>query len=127
MGWLLPCRYILLLFVQPANFSQVAPGLVNASTPISGFNISAFAAQTGLGSPVAGNFFLTGPDNSTTTTVSSSAAGSTATSPTASTASSASASAAAGATNSAAMGVDMGKLSAIGFGLVGGVLGMLVL
>ncbi|PIL37295.1 hypothetical protein GSI_00988 [Ganoderma sinense ZZ0214-1] len=125
-----PHRYILLLFVQPANFSQVVPGIVNASTPISGFNISTFAAQTGLGSPVAGNFFLTGPDNTTTTTVgpsAASAAASTATSPSASTPSSASASTAAGATSSAPMTVDMGKLSAIGVALVAGLLGMLAL
>ncbi|KAI0775962.1 phosphatidylethanolamine-binding protein [Trametes elegans] len=57
-----PHRYTLLLFVQPANFTTVAPKFVNASTPINNFNISLFAQEVGLGSPVAGNFFLTGPD-----------------------------------------------------------------
>ncbi|EIW61216.1 PEBP-like protein, partial [Trametes versicolor FP-101664 SS1] len=61
-----PHRYILLLFVQPANFTTVASQFVNASTPISNFNISLFAEQVGLGSPIAGNFFLTGPDANST-------------------------------------------------------------
>ncbi|PIL34837.1 hypothetical protein GSI_02624 [Ganoderma sinense ZZ0214-1] len=61
-----PHRFILLLFAQPTNFSQVVQGIVNASTPRNGFNISAFAMQTALGSPVGGNFFLTGPDDTTT-------------------------------------------------------------
>ena len=118
--------------MQPANFSQVVPGIVNASTPISGFNISAFAAQSGLGSPVAGNFFFTGPDNTTaattTTTIAGTAAGSsvaagTAMSPSTATPSSPSA----GAASSAPMTVDMGKLSAIGVALVVGLLGILAL
>ncbi|KAL1944310.1 hypothetical protein VTO73DRAFT_3495 [Trametes versicolor] len=84
-----PHRYILLLFVQPANFTTVASQFVNASTPISNFNISLFAEQVGLGSPIAGNFFLTGPDanstatngTNTTSTVSGSAAAASSTSP----------------------------------------------
>ena len=60
-------RYILLLFVQPADFNTVVPGILNSSTPISNFNISLFAEQTGLGSPIAGNFFLTGPDSANST------------------------------------------------------------
>lgn len=64
-------RYILLLFAQPANFTVDAiAGVLNTSTPISNFNISAFAEQTGLGSPLAGNFFLTGPDANSTSTAS---------------------------------------------------------
>ncbi|KAL7282523.1 LOW QUALITY PROTEIN: hypothetical protein ACG7TL_003994 [Trametes sanguinea] len=78
-------RYILLLFVQPANFTTVAPQFVNSSTPISNFNISLFAQEVGLGSPIAGNFFLTGPDanstNSTNSTSTASGAASSSTSP----------------------------------------------
>ncbi|OSD04396.1 PEBP-like protein [Trametes coccinea BRFM310] len=80
-----PHRYILLLFVQPANFTTVAPQFVNSSTPISNFNISLFAQEVGLGSPIAGNFFLTGPDanstNSTNSTSTASGAASSSTSP----------------------------------------------
>ena len=72
--------YILLLFVQPDNFTSIAPMFVNSSTPISNFNISLFASETGLGDPVAGNFFFTGPDNTSASATSSSAA-STGTSP----------------------------------------------
>ncbi|KAI0638337.1 phosphatidylethanolamine-binding protein [Trametes polyzona] len=65
-----PHRYTLLLFVQPANFTAVASRFVNASTPISNFNISLFAQEVGLGSPIAGNFFLTGPDSNSTNSTS---------------------------------------------------------
>ncbi|KAI0272567.1 phosphatidylethanolamine-binding protein [Gloeopeniophorella convolvens] len=65
-----PHRYTLLLFVQPDGFLDAAAALVNSSTPITNFNISSFASQTGLGAPIAGNFFLTGPDTSTNTTTS---------------------------------------------------------
>ncbi|KAI0677394.1 phosphatidylethanolamine-binding protein [Trametes maxima] len=78
-----PHRYTLLLFVQPANFTTVAPTFVNASTPISNFNVSLFAQEVGLGSPIAGNFFFTGPDsNSTNSTNSTSTASGAAGSPT---------------------------------------------
>ncbi|OBZ76815.1 Splicing factor 3B subunit 6-like protein [Grifola frondosa] len=63
-----PHRYVILLFVQPSNFTTVAPNFVNASTPRNNFNLTTFSQEVGLGSPVAGNFFLTGPDNSTNTT-----------------------------------------------------------
>ncbi|KAH9850737.1 phosphatidylethanolamine-binding protein [Lenzites betulinus] len=80
-----PHRYTLLLFVQPANFTSAVSQFLNSSTPISNFNISLFAQELGLGSPIAGNFFFTGPDaNSTGTansTGSASAASGTATSP----------------------------------------------
>ncbi|CDO76552.1 hypothetical protein BN946_scf184982.g11 [Trametes cinnabarina] len=76
-----PHRYILLLFVQPVNFTTVAPQFVNSSTPVNNFNISLFAQEVGLGSPVAGNFFLTGPDaNSTSSTNGTSSASSAASS-----------------------------------------------
>ncbi|KAI0352989.1 PEBP-like protein [Trametes cingulata] len=78
-----PHRYILLLFVQPSNFTSVVSQFVNSSTPISNFNISLFAQEVGLGSPIAGNFFLTGPDaNSTNSTNSTASASSPASSPT---------------------------------------------
>ena len=62
--------------MQPDNFSQVAPAFVNSSTAISNFNISLFASEVGLGDPVAGNFFFTGPDASSVASSSSSAASS---------------------------------------------------
>ena len=95
---------MLLLFVQPANFSALAPMFVNASTPVNNFNISVFAAQTGLGNPVAGNFFLTGPSaNATNSTNSSSSAapGSSSTSP-------------AGGTSAAVGRAEMGWMGAAG-------------
>ena len=59
--------YVLLLYPQPENFTvdSIAP-LVNASSPITLFNISEFAEATGLGLPVAGTYFLTGPDADST-------------------------------------------------------------
>ncbi|KAL1719257.1 phosphatidylethanolamine-binding protein [Schizophyllum commune] len=62
-----PHRYVLLLYPQPENFTvdSIAP-LVNASSPITLFNISEFAEATGLGLPVAGTYFLTGPDADST-------------------------------------------------------------
>lgn len=53
-------RYIFLLFRQPAGFNSQT--LVNATTSISNFNISAFAAATGLGRPIAGTFMMVAPD-----------------------------------------------------------------
>ncbi|KAF4575107.1 hypothetical protein EYR36_006463 [Pleurotus pulmonarius] len=61
-----PHRYVILLFNQSASFDTNAPALVNASTPRTNFNISMFASALQLGTPVAGTFFLTGPDNSST-------------------------------------------------------------
>ncbi|TBU58402.1 phosphatidylethanolamine-binding protein [Dichomitus squalens] len=125
-----PHRYILLLFVQPANFSQVAPNFVNASTPVSNFNISLFAVEAGLGSPVAGNFFLTGPDNTSTPasgSSSASAAASTNTSPSGSAGTSAGAAASSGASNAASMMMGMEKLSVVGITIAMCIMGMLVL
>ncbi|TFK93685.1 PEBP-like protein [Polyporus arcularius HHB13444] len=56
-----PHRYTVLLYVQPENFDIEVSRFVNASTPIFGFNVSVFAQELGLGSPVAGNFFIAGP------------------------------------------------------------------
>ncbi|KAH0586633.1 hypothetical protein H2248_007851 [Termitomyces sp. 'cryptogamus'] len=53
-------RYIFLLFNQPDMFN--AQRLVTATTPIDLFNISAFAAATGLGDPIAGTFMRVAPD-----------------------------------------------------------------
>ncbi|KAH9899719.1 phosphatidylethanolamine-binding protein [Cubamyces lactineus] len=64
-----PHRYTLLLFIQPSNFTTAVSSFVNSTTPVNNFNISLFAQELGLGSPIAGNFFLTGPDaNSTNST-----------------------------------------------------------
>ena len=54
-------RYTLLLFDQPATFAAAVPRFVNASSPITGFDVRAFAKALDLGAPIAGNFFLTGP------------------------------------------------------------------
>ncbi|KAF8073471.1 PEBP-like protein [Lyophyllum atratum] len=53
-------RYIFLLFRQPAGFNSQT--LVTPTTPVQLFNISSFAAATGLGSPIAGTFMLVAPD-----------------------------------------------------------------
>ena len=51
-------RYIALLFAQPLNFSiPVAFQGFNATNRTK-FNISIFAAEAGLGAPVAANYFL---------------------------------------------------------------------
>ncbi|TRM70370.1 phosphatidylethanolamine-binding protein [Schizophyllum amplum] len=60
-----PHRYVILLYAQPDNFSaaSIAPLVpVNASSSPLHFNLSEFAQATGLGLPVAGTYFLTGPD-----------------------------------------------------------------
>jgi len=71
-----PHRYTILLFVQPPDFDTTAPHFVNASTPRTSFNLTTFSQEVGLGSPVAGNFFLTGPENVTNTTSSPSSSSS---------------------------------------------------
>ncbi|KAJ3775485.1 phosphatidylethanolamine-binding protein [Lentinula raphanica] len=60
-----PHRYVVLAFIQPADFNSTAPGLVNASTPRNNFNLTTFGEAVNLGSPIAGTYFLTGPSNST--------------------------------------------------------------
>lgn len=54
------CSYVFFLFNQPRGFDQQT--LVNSTTSISDFNISAFASEVGLGNPVGGTFILVGPD-----------------------------------------------------------------
>jgi hypothetical protein len=56
------CSYVFLLFEQPSGFDEKAAAFVNSTTPISKFNISAFAAEVGLGNPLGGTFMLVGPD-----------------------------------------------------------------
>ncbi|KAH9914650.1 phosphatidylethanolamine-binding protein [Epithele typhae] len=53
-------RYTILLFQEPASFASQVGALVNASTPVTGFNTRNFAHTLGLGAPVAGTFFMTG-------------------------------------------------------------------
>ncbi|KAG6899683.1 hypothetical protein C0993_007944 [Termitomyces sp. T159_Od127] len=53
-------RYNFLLFNQPEGFNSQT--LVNSSTSIFNFSLSVFAAKTGLGDPIAGNFMLVAPD-----------------------------------------------------------------
>ncbi|ETW83719.1 phosphatidylethanolamine binding protein [Heterobasidion irregulare TC 32-1] len=63
-------RYTILLFPQPDNFDHTALDLVNASVDASrlSFNLTTFASSVGMGSPLAGTFFLTkGPTADSTT------------------------------------------------------------
>ncbi|KAF9478156.1 PEBP-like protein [Pholiota conissans] len=68
-----PHRYVVLVFNQPDDFDTAAPVFVNASTPRTNFSVSDFALETNLGSPIAGNYFLVGPDDSDASTSSVSA------------------------------------------------------
>jgi hypothetical protein len=61
-------RYTLLIFVQPQDFVSKAKSLVTASTPLTGFDLKSFMKATGLGDPIGGTFWFTGPQNSTDTT-----------------------------------------------------------
>ncbi|KAI0345221.1 PEBP-like protein [Trametopsis cervina] len=70
-GWLQPApsagtgahRYIFLLFHQPAGFDRQT--FVTADTPITNFDISTFAQETGLGTPIGGTFIKVAHDTST--------------------------------------------------------------
>jgi phosphatidylethanolamine-binding protein len=53
-------RYIFLLYKQPTGFENQT--LVTPETPVQLFNISQFAAATGLGAPIGGTFMLVAPD-----------------------------------------------------------------
>lgn len=60
-------RYVILVYVQPDNFEETGLAYFNGTIPPGTsfrqhFNITDFAAKTALGNPVAGNFFLVGPD-----------------------------------------------------------------
>jgi hypothetical protein len=63
-----------LVYSQSEDFTSNVPLILNASTPRTNFNMTAFADALGLGAPVAGTFFFTGP-NGTTTASGSSATG----------------------------------------------------
>ncbi|KAG6821539.1 hypothetical protein H0H93_000048 [Arthromyces matolae] len=63
-------RYILVVYDQPSGFSENVGALVNATTPRLGFDLLDFAAGANLSDPVAGNFFLVGADNGTSTSTS---------------------------------------------------------
>ncbi|KAG5634815.1 hypothetical protein H0H81_000618 [Sphagnurus paluster] len=52
-------RYIILLYKQPPGFKNQK--LITPSTGVTNFDVGAFAAATGLGNPVAGNFFRVAP------------------------------------------------------------------
>ncbi|TFK43685.1 phosphatidylethanolamine-binding protein [Crucibulum laeve] len=67
-----PHRYVLVVFNQPSDFDTMASTFVNSSTPRNNFNLTTFAGEVGLGNPVAGNYFLVGPDNSSTSATASS-------------------------------------------------------
>ncbi|KAF9568956.1 PEBP-like protein [Agrocybe pediades] len=64
-----PHRYVLLVFDQPDNFDTDGPTFVNSTTPRTNFNISVFAQEVALGAPIAGNYFLVGPMNSSSSSV----------------------------------------------------------
>ncbi|KAG6860418.1 hypothetical protein C0995_011412 [Termitomyces sp. Mi166 len=53
-------RYIFLLFNQPTGFNSQT--LVTPDSSRLNFNLSTFAAATGLGNPIAGTFMLVGAD-----------------------------------------------------------------
>ncbi|KAJ7240357.1 phosphatidylethanolamine-binding protein [Mycena haematopus] len=69
-----PHRYMVLVYVQFEDFASKAPLILNASTPRTNFNMTAFSDELGLGAPFAGTFFLTGPDVTTTSSSGSSPA-----------------------------------------------------
>lgn len=52
-------RYVLLLYVQPPNFSQQT--VVDASTSRVNFNVTQFEAAVGLDEPIGGNMFYVAP------------------------------------------------------------------
>ncbi|KAF8827004.1 hypothetical protein HHX47_DHR5000844 [Lentinula edodes] len=58
-----PHRYVILAFIQPADFNSTGPELVNASTPRNNFNLTTFGEAVNLGAPIAGTYFLTGPSS----------------------------------------------------------------
>ncbi|KAF7301865.1 Ov-16 antigen [Mycena indigotica] len=55
--------YLILVFAQPSDFSAKAPSILNATTPRTNFNVTTFSAQLGLGAPITGTFWFTGPEN----------------------------------------------------------------
>jgi len=69
-----PHRYVVLVYVQPDNFNTTALAFFNGTIGPQAsfrnkFNITNFATNTSLGNPIAGNFFLVGPGNTTASPV----------------------------------------------------------
>ncbi|KAF7352605.1 PEBP-like protein [Mycena venus] len=60
-----PHRYLVLIYEQSEDFACKVPSILNASTPRTNFNMTAFSDALGLGAPFAGTFFFTGPSEST--------------------------------------------------------------
>lgn len=60
--------------MQPDDFADNVASFVNASSPIFNFNVSTFSATLNLGNPVAGSYFMLGPDANATISNSTSAA-----------------------------------------------------
>ncbi|KAJ7366268.1 PEBP-like protein [Mycena albidolilacea] len=71
-----PHRYLVLAYVQPDDFASKVSSILNATTPRTNFNVTAFSNTLGLGAPFAGTFFITGPDSTPTSSAPSSAASS---------------------------------------------------
>lgn len=76
----IPHRYVVLLFAQPKNFSVAAFGGINPpanTTARIGFNVTNFIRLTGLGAPLAANYFTVQNTtvNANATTTSTAAAG----------------------------------------------------
>ena len=49
------------MFEEPTTFAAAVTRFVNASSPVTGFDVRTFAKALDLGPPIAGNFFRTGP------------------------------------------------------------------
>lgn len=56
-------RYVFFLYEQPDEFDRQT--FVNASTSVSNWSLSEFAAEVGLGDPLGGSFMMVGPDPGT--------------------------------------------------------------
>ncbi|KAJ7846894.1 PEBP-like protein [Mycena olivaceomarginata] len=61
---------------SPDDFASKVSSILNATTPRTNFNVTAFSNTLGLGAPFAGTFFITGPDSTPTSSAPSSAASS---------------------------------------------------
>ncbi|KAI0028946.1 phosphatidylethanolamine-binding protein, partial [Vararia minispora EC-137] len=57
-----PHRYTVLLYDQSDGFEDRARAYIDNTTDILNFNLTDFAASTGLTTPVAATMFMTGPD-----------------------------------------------------------------
>jgi phosphatidylethanolamine-binding protein len=59
-------RYVILLYTQPANFSQQK--VVTSMTSRLNFNVTKFETAVGLAPPIGGNMFYVGPATATSGT-----------------------------------------------------------